>query len=171
MTEEPKPEDGKGDGETKIEMTQDEINKMIEDRLAKARRKWESEQAEKDKKAREAEELEKLQGEEKLKKLHQSEIEKISTERDKLSKELKIANAKALLSSKGLNADFASMVIGSTDEETAENIERLGKSINDQVTAMTQEALHKGAPPAPGGNNTDAMKEAIFKGFGISTKE
>jgi len=171
VTDEPKPEGDKGGEETKIEMTQDELNKIVEERLAKARRKWESEQAEKDKKAREAEELEKLQGEEKLKKLHQSEIEKITSERDKLSKDLKIANARAVLSSKGLNADFATMVIGSTDEETAENIERLGKSINDQVTAMTQEALHKGAPPAPGSGSTDAMKDAIFQGFGIKTKE
>lgn len=156
------------ESETKtLTMTQDELNKIITDRLDKERRAWEKRLSEKDKEDKDKAELEKLQGEEKLKKQHQLEIEKLQQERDTYSRDLKIARAQATLSAKGLDAKFAEHLIGATDEETNANIDNFAKMVDDQVAKTIKANTVKGAPPAPGSSTEDPIRAQIRAGFGL----
>ena len=178
MTEEPNtpPTDGQGapaptnaeDDKKTITLSQADLDKMIQERLGKARRAWEREAEDKARAEKEKADDEKLQGEEKVKRLHQREVEALTKERDNYARELKIANAKTTLSENGCDPEFASLLIGSTDEETADNIQRFIKMVDKQVGEITKASLHKGSPPAPNGQTPeDALKAEIFKGFGL----
>lgn len=144
--------------------TQEDIDKMITARLAKARSQWEKELAER----KEKEDAEHLEGEAKIKKMHELEINNLVKERDELSHNLAIANAKALLSSKKLDPSFAEMVIGATPEDTEKNITNLEKLVTEQVNNKVKEGLSKGAPPAADDpNKADPIRDQIRAGFGL----
>lgn len=160
---------GSNDQTKTVTMTQEELDKIITARLDKAKRSWEKETADREKAEHEKAEIEKLQGDEKLKRQHQLEIEKLQQERDLYSRDLKIAKAQASLSAKGLDPEFASKLIGATDEETNANIENFAKMVDAQVAKTIKANAVKGAPPATGGNGTgnDPIRDAIRAGFGL----
>lgn len=155
-------------GGTKVvSMSQDELNRIISERLDKAKRSWDKEAADRHKAEEDKAAIDKLQGEEKLKKQHQLEVEKLQQERDAFQRELKIAKAETVLSSKGLDPQFASHLIGANDEETNANIERFAKMVENQVAKTIKESTAKGAPPVPNSTGSDPIKDQIMRGFGV----
>ena len=134
--------------------TQEELDKIVQERLAQLTRKFEREQEDSKRKAKEQADLEKLQGEERIKKQYELDRTKLTEERDGYLRELKLARAESMLASKGLDTKFAPTMIGDSDDSTKANIEALEKLIGDMVTAKTKEALAKGAPPANGGGSS-----------------
>ena len=148
--------------------TQEELDKIVQDRLAQLTRKVEREQEEARRKSQEQADLEKLQGEERMKKQYELDKAKLTEERDGYLRELKLARAESVLASKGLDAKFAPNMIGATDEETKANIAALEKLVNDMVASRTKEALSKGAPPAGNGSSaSDDMLAAARKAAGL----
>lgn len=169
---ETEPEQEEQATEEKITMTKDEftdtVNKIVSERLAKDRKAREKEYAEKEAERLKKEQMEKLQGEERLKAEYAQSIEKLQKERDELDRSLKIAKTEVALSSKGFDPAFAPVLIGSTEEETANNLANFEKMITAQVQKITKENLSKGAPPAPaGGKDIDPIKDAIMRGAGL----
>ena len=152
-----------------LKITQADLDKIIQERLSKAKRSWEKDLEERSRVERAKAEEEKLQGTEKLTAQHKRELEAITKERDQIALELKVAKAKAILSEKGCDPEFASMLIGADDDETSENIERFVKMVGNQVEKITQSSLHKGSPPAPSGkpSEDDELKSLIYRGFNL----
>lgn len=159
-----------GNAETaQLSITQAELDKLISDRIERARKTWTAEQQKAGEEAKRQAEIDKLQGEEKLNAQHKLETDKLTAERDSYQRQLRIANARAELSQKGLDASFAETLIGKDDEATKANIANFEKMVNEQVSAKVNEGLHKGAPPASteASGQEDPIKTKIYKGFGL----
>lgn len=150
-----------------ITMSQDELNKIISERIDKNNRSWEKKMADKEKEANEKAELDKLQGAEKLEREYQLKFEKLQKEASEASHNLKLAKAEAALSAKGLDPSFAPSMIGATDEETSAKIDSFAKMVEDQVAKTIKANTKKGAPPATNPSEDDPIKKAIFQGFKV----
>ena len=154
--------------ETPKTFTQEELDKIIQERLAQFTRKVEREQEATRKRAQEQSDLEKLQGEERLKKEHEMERAKIAEERDTYLRELRLARAESMLATKGLDPKFAPNMIGQTDEDTKANIDALEKLVAETVATKTKDALSKGAPPAGSGASAKTdLRSIAFKAAGL----
>lgn len=126
---------GQGDNQNQPEpktLTQDEVNRILQERLARERRKWEKE-LEQYKQA--AEELRKL------KEAQMSEEEKLQArlaeyERKVADLELALAEARLesaklrILDELGLPKAFASRLFGTTEEELRQDAQELAKLLN-----------------------------------------
>lgn len=150
-----------------VSMTQEDLDRIISERLDKAKRSWDKAAADKQKAEEDKAAIDRLQGEEKLKKQHQIEVEKLQQERDTYQRELRIAKAETVLSSKGLDPQFASTLIGATDEETNANIDSFAKMVEAQVSKTIKATTAKGAPPVPNSTSSDPIKDQIMRGFGV----
>lgn len=155
-----------------VSMTQDALDKLISERVNRAvttaKGKWDKEKAAADKEAAEKADLEKLEGEARAKKEYELAQKKLTEERDAAYKDLRLMKARATLAEKGLNADFASTMVGADDEQTKKNIDALEKMVNDQVQAKAAESLKKGAPPTPNSNEGgNGIKDVIFDAFNL----
>lgn len=151
--------------------TQDEVDKIVQDRLAQQKRKTEKESEDARRKAEEQASLEKLQGEERLKKQFELDKARLEQERDAFLRDLRLARAESMLASKGLDARFAPNMIGDSDEATRTNIDALEKLVNDMVATKTKEALGKGAPPAGNGTTTqNDLLNVARKAAGLQVK-
>lgn len=154
--------------ETPKTFTQEELDKIVQDRLAQHTRKVEREQERLRRESKEQADLEKLQGEERLKKQFEMDRAKLEQERDTYLRELRLARAESVLASKGLDPKFAAHMIGTTDEETQSNIASLEKLVSEQVASRTKEALSKGAPPAgSGGSPQNDLLSVARKAAGL----
>lgn len=154
--------------QTNPTFTQEDVDKILSDRLNRERKKFTEEMAKKDEQTRQASELAKLEGIEKLKKEAELERTRLSEERDTYRNELKLANARVALSAAGLSADFAETVIGEDDEQTAKRISELSKQVEAQVASKIKDSLAKGAPPKPsGGDEVSPSRELIRKNMGL----
>ena len=142
--------------ETPKTFTQDELDRIVQDRLAQYTRKVEREQEDARRRSQEQADLEKLQGEERLKKQFDLDRSKLVEERDGYLRELRLARAESVLASKGLDPKFAPNMVGATDEDTKANIESLERMVAEMVAAKTKDALSKGAPPAGSGTSAKA---------------
>ena len=160
---------GHYDGSTNTPtFTQDEVDKILSERLARERKKYTEEIAKKEAEARQQMELSKLEGIEKLKKEAELERERLAKERDEYRTELRLANARAALSAVGLSAEFAETVVGEDDEATKRRISELSKHIEAQVSAKIKESLNRGAPPKAGGvEPSSPYDEIVRKSMGL----
>lgn len=151
---------GEGEGFTKLEVTEEELQKKIEaesDRklasaLDKKQKEWEVQQEEAIRKA--------LEEKERLSKL--SEKERKDEELTKREKELAerlakierkelLADAVADLNKKDLPASFAEILLGENAEKTLENINNFKTAFDEAVNAAVKEKLRQETPPAGGG--------------------
>lgn len=155
--------------ETKT-FTQEDVDRIVQERLAQAKRKTDKELEDQRKKAQEQADLDKLQGEERLKKEHELERAKLAEERDAYHRELRLARAESMLATRGLDPKFAPNMIGQTDEDTKANIDALEKLVADAVAAKTKSALSKGAPPAGSGASTkSSLMDMARKAAGLKS--
>lgn len=145
--------------------TQEQLDQIINERLERERKSYEKKEAERKK----AEEIEKLSGEEKLNAKHKAEMDKILAERDEALRSSKIMKASSDLAKLGYDTEFATVVIGATDEETEKNIKNFDKMVNAIVEKRVQENLAKGSPkqPTSGGEQKNAMLEQMRKVAGL----
>lgn len=170
-------QNGTGTAETAeartVQMSQADLDRLISERVERARRTWSAEQAKADESARRQAEIEKLEGTKRLEAQYKLDLEKVSSERDSAVKALRTANARAELSARGLDASFADILVASDEETTRANIESFQRMVDEQVAAKVRAGLHTGAPPAAseaaeGGQ--DPIKSAIYRGFGIKNR-
>lgn len=140
--------------------TQDELNKIISDRLKSERDRWEKKAA--DEKA-EAERVAKMTADEKAKH-EQSKREREFAEREAaLQRKERTATARDLLAEKGAPAALIGAVDVSSDEAVTPSVEAIVKAFNEAVSAEVTKKL-AGAPPKSG---SSAKADPFREGLGI----
>ncbi|MHC1750728.1 MAG: DUF4355 domain-containing protein [Cellulosilyticaceae bacterium] len=152
-------EDKGGAGEKQL--TQEQVNEIIQKRLAKEKAKW---QKDLDTKLAEEKRLAEMDAEQRK----QAELEiklKALEEREAAIKlqETKIATA-GVLKTHGLDESFVDFVIGADDEATLVNINALEKAFKEAVKVEVEKRIPSndpqgGAPGAPGGMTKEEFKK------------
>ena len=144
--------DTKGDEEKAAE-AEAKLQKKIDDAVARAQKKWETEykkKAEAEKK--EAERLSKLSDDERRKaELETSRRELEAKEQELQRKELKLEMVKVLAERK-IPVEFMDYFITDDSESTLKRITDFEKAYNKAIEDAVTEKL-KGKPPTAGGNN------------------
>ena len=136
--------------------TQDEVNALIEKRLARAMAKMESDR-------KEAEELAKLSEAERQKKLFEKQVAEFEATKKAFEAEKMLNETMTQLSQRGLSTSFAELLRADDAESTLENINNFEAEFNRAVEARVSERLKGATPKAPTSQNTEITKEQFKK--------
>ena len=136
-----------------VRYSKDEVEKLIQERLAE-----ELEKAEEEK--RQAEELAKLSGAEKAKRELEIQAEKFEKERQKFQLEKTELEVTKQLAEKGLPVNFAKLLIADNAEASFENIKEFEKEWQKALEIAVKDKL-KGSSPQGGGTITQKGKSEI----------
>ena len=140
--------------------TQDELNKILADRLKSEQKRWEKKAA--DEKA-EAERVAKMSAEEKAKHEQEKREREFAEREAELSRKERTATARDLLAEKGAPAALIGAVDVSSDEAVTTSVEAVVKAFNEAVSAEVAKKL-AGAPPKSGNS---AKADPFREGLGI----
>lgn len=140
--------------------TQEDVNKIIADRLKSEQKRWEKKAA--DEKA-EAERVAKMSAEEKARHEQEKREREFARREEELSRKERTATARDMLAEKGIPAALVSAVDVSSDEAVAPSIEALAKAFNDAVAAEVAKKL-AGTPPKKG---EPAKTDPFLAGLGL----
>lgn len=140
--------------------TQDELNKILADRLKSEQKRWEKKAA--DEKA-EAERVAKMTAEEKAKHEQEKREREFAEREAELSRKERTATARDLLAEKGAPAALIGAVDVSSDEAVTNSVEAVVKAFNEAVSAEVAKKL-AGAPPKSGNS---AKADPFREGLGI----
>ena len=140
--------------------TQDELNKILADRLKSEQKRWEKKAA--DEKA-EAERVAKMSADEKAKHEQEKREREFAEREAELSRKERTATARDLLAEKGAPAALIGAVDVSSDEAVASSVEAVVKAFNEAVSAEVAKKL-AGAPPKSGNS---AKADPFREGLGI----
>ena len=140
--------------------TQDELNKILADRLNSAQKRWEKKAA--DEKA-EAERVAKMSAEEKAKHEQEKREREFAEREAELSRKERTVTARDLLAEKGAPAALIGAVDVSSDEAVTNSVEAVVKAFNEAVSAEVAKKL-AGAPPKSGNS---AKADPFREGLGI----
>ena len=162
---------GTSDSQTK-ENQEADVQKRMDEALAKAKARWEKEYQQKAAKAKkEAERLSKLSEEERAKEEQETMKKELETKEKELNrKELKLEMVK-VLADRNLPVEFMDYLIADDNESTMERIKTFDKQFKKAVETAVNEKLKGKAPKAGStgsGNNAGAgvkngFFEAIYK--------
>lgn len=155
-TQEPpasKTEEGEEDGKESKKFTQDDLNKIISDRLSKERKKWDEELSSKVEEAKtEAQKLAKMNAEQKAE-YERKQLEEQLTKREaEITKRELRATALETLAEKGLPKQLAEVLVYTDAEATNTSIEAVEKSFRDAVEQAVNDRLKNSTPPKTGGS-------------------
>ena len=143
--------------------TQDEVNALIEKRLARAMAKMEADR-------KEAEELAKLSEAERQKKLFEKQVAEFEATKKAFEAEKMLNETMTQLSQRGLSTSFANLLRANDAETTLSNINNFEAEFNKAVEARVSERL-KGATPKASVRKTDGeMTKEQFKKMNIVEK-
>ncbi len=140
--------------------TQEDVNKIVADRLRSEQKRWEKKAA--DEKA-EAERVAKMSAEEKARHEQEKREREFARREEELSRKERTATARDLLAEKGVPAALVSAVDVSSDEAVAPSVEALAKAFNDAVAAEVAKKL-AGTPPKKG---EPAKSDPFLAGLGL----
>ena len=140
--------------------TQDELNKILADRLNSAQKRWEKKAA--DEKA-EAERVAKMTADEKAKHEQEKREREFAEREAELSRKERTATARDLVAEKGAPAALIGAVDVSSDEAVTTSVEAVVKAFNEAVSAEVAKKL-AGAPPKSGNS---AKADPFREGLGI----
>ena len=143
--------------------TQDEVNAMIEKRLARAMAKMEADR-------KESEELAKLSEAERQKKLFEKQVAEFEATKKAFEQEKMLNETMKQLSQKGLATSFASILRADDAETTLANINNFEAEFNKAVEARVAERL-KGTTPKSATTKADTeMTKEEFRKLNIVQK-
>ena len=153
---------------TEKTFTQDEVNKMFKDRLAREMKKFEKKL---ETERAEAEELAKLSEAERQKKLFEKQVAEFEATKKAFEAERMLNETMTQLSAKGLPTTFASLLRADDAETTLANINDFETEFNKAVEARVSERL-KGTTPrtATNKNNSGEINKEKFKKMNIVQK-
>ncbi len=140
--------------------TQEDVNKIVTDRLKAEQKRWEKKAA--DEKA-EAERVAKMSAEEKAKHEQEKREREFAQREEQLSRKERTATARDMLAEKGIPAALVTAVDVSSDEAVAPSVEALAKAFNDAVAAEVAKKL-AGNPPKKG---EPAKSDPFLAGLGL----
>lgn len=157
--------DGKG-GDAPKTFTQEDVNKIVSDRLAKERAKWEKDFETKLNEAKtEAEKLAKMNADQKAEYERQKREEELAKREGEITRRELRATALETLAEKGLPKQLADILVYTDAEACQKSIESVEKVFREAVEAAVNERL-KGDPPKGGsGGKGNAAFEEIAKIF------
>lgn len=144
--------------------TEDEINKIIEKRLAREKKKAEQEK-------KEAEKLASMSEAEKQKALFEKERAEFEKEKAEFEAQKLLNETMKQLSAKGLSIEFAELLATGDAESTLENINKFEVNFNKAVEARVTERLKGNVPKAPSTAQTGEMTKEQFKKLNILQKQ
>lgn len=159
-------EGGEGGQESKT-FTQDDLNKIISDRLSKERKKWDEELSSKVEEAKtEAQKLAKMNAEQKAEYERKQLEEQLSKREAEITRRELRATALETLAEKGLPKQLAEVLVYTDAEATNKSIDAVEKSFRDAVEQAVNDRLKNTTPPKTGGGGTPSSLEeqigAIF---------
>lgn len=138
--------------------TQDELNKILADRLKSEQKRWEKKAA--DEKA-EAERVAKMTAEQKAQHEQDKREREFAAREAELSRKERTATARDLLAEKNAPAALIGAVDVSSDEAVTTSVEAVVKAFNEAVSAEVAKKL-AGAPPKKGDPaKTDPFREGL----------
>lgn len=140
--------------------TEEELNRLADQRVSQARSRWEKETT---KKLTEAQKLAAMSQEDQYKyKLEQKEIELAAKEREFNLKESKIEGMK-ILAEREIAADLVEFIVHEDADIMMANINQLDKFIKATVAAQVKARLGGSAPKTGLNNNAEMTKEQFAK--------
>lgn len=155
----------KGDDGAKT-FTQDDVNRIIQDRLAKERQKWEKEFETKLNEAKtEAEKLAKMNAEQKAEYERKKREEELAKREFEITRRELRATALETLAEKGLPKQLADILVYTDAEACKASIENVEKVFREAVEASVNERLKGEAPKGGGGGKGNAVFDEIAKIF------
>ncbi len=140
--------------------SQEDVNKIVADRLKSEQKRWEKKAA--DEKA-EAERVAKMSAEEKARHEQDKREREFARREEELSRKERTATARDMLAEKGIPAALVSAVDVSSDEAVAPSVEALATAFNDAVAAEVAKKL-AGTPPKKG---EPAKTDPFLAGLGL----
>lgn len=146
-------------------LTQEQVNKIVQDRLAKEQAKWEK-KAEEDRK--EAQRLANLNAEQRK----QEELNKRIKELEEREAAIQMQETKMetikVLKDRGLDETFVDFVIGADNEATLERINALEKAFKTAVKAEVEKRIPSNDPQASNPGTPGGMTKEEFKKLPLS---
>lgn len=134
-------------------MLQSEADKRVNQALKKQQAKYEKQLS-----------LSKLDGDERAKAEKDNRIAELEEQLAQFTIEKNRSELKSVLSTRGLSAEFADIIVISDDIETSQaNIDKLDKLFKAAVKAEVEKRLAGNAPKGNGGASTEITKEAAMK--------
>ena len=143
--------------------TQDEVNALIEKRLARAVAKMESDR-------KEAEELAKLSEAERQKKLFEKQVAEFEATKKAFEAEKMLNETMKQLASKNLSTTFANLLKADDAETTLENINNFEIEFNKAVEARVAERLKGTTPKTSTTKASGEITQEQFKKMNIVEK-
>ena len=143
--------------------TQDEVNALIEKRLARAMAKMEADR-------KEAEELAKLSEAERQKKLFEKQVAEFEATKKAFEAEKMLNETMTQLSQRGLSTSFANLLRANDAETTLSNINNFEAEFNKAVEARVSERLKGATPKTPVSKTDGEMTKEQFKKMNIVEK-
>lgn len=141
--------------------TQDDVNRIIQDRLAKERQKWEKEfQTKLDEAKTEAEKLAKMNAEQKAEYERQKREQELAKREAEITRRELRATALETLAEKGLPKQLADILDYTDAESTNKSIESVEKVFREAVEVAVNERLKGGAPKGSTGGGNSAIPDA-----------
>ena len=142
--------------------TQDELNKIVTDRLKAEQKRWEKKVA--DEKA-EAERVAKMTAEEKAKHENEKREKEYAERMEALTKRERLAVAKDKLAANNVPLTLIGAVDISDDDAIDSSVEAISKAFSDAVSAEVQKRLAS-APPKAGNTTNNTLEKQIADIFG-----
>lgn len=139
---------------------QDDVNKIVTDRLARERAKWEKEYNQKlESEKKEAERLAKMTAAEKEKAIFEKQKGDLAKKEKEIAlKEMKFEAVK-ILSDKGLPVDFVDMLATNDADRTKENIDNFYKAFKAALSKAVDERIKASSTSPKTGTTVDLSKE------------
>ncbi|MBQ7701537.1 MAG: DUF4355 domain-containing protein [Candidatus Methanomethylophilaceae archaeon] len=149
--------------------TQEQLNAIIESRLNRERAKLEKERHDAEAERAEAERIAKLEGEERIKAEYEGKLSKATKERDDITKQLRLTEARSELASAGLDQALAERIVGKTLEETKANVDAIKQAVEAEATKRVNAQAAKGNPgnPTGSGSGSTSVLDIMMRGAGL----
>ena len=144
--------------------TQEEVNKMIEKRLAREKAKAEQERLE-------AEELAKLSEAERQKKLFEKQVAEFEAERAEWQASRLKEETRNQLRERNIMSDFDEFVLGADAEATLDKLNRFEALLNKAVELAVNERLKGKAPKTSASGSSGEMTKEQFRKLNIVEKQ
>lgn len=140
--------------------TQEEVEKIITQRLAREKKKLMSE----------AEKLASMTEKEREEMKRKKELEEFENERKAFEREKLELQASKILSKEGLPVEFASLILADDAEGTKANIDTFKKTFQDAVEKAVNEKLKGGYTPKKSDGKTPAVTVEAFRNMGYAER-
>lgn len=155
------PDQGNGDKVTFTDEQQSVIDNLINNKIAKLNEKhaadlknrqaeWEQEKVQA---VKTAEERAKMSADERAKAEAADREKSLDQQRAQLNRKMQELTTKSMLMDRGISADMLPLVMGATDDETTQNLDRLEKYVSQRVQKAKDELMAGHQNPVNGAGN------------------